>query len=175
MLTFAIANQFCLVSMQYNACTYICLCYFAVQNTMRPIFPSYANRAYGYAQDLRRLLMHRAENPTAQQDHRGNIPDRITTMSLSNFSTPFLYTQCPSYSRLVKMSDARLRSMLYKEIYRRLSAKPATESLIADAISASSTGTVLDHYMFDWPAWQAGTCATILCGVQHWYKSMHMS
>ena len=128
-----------------------------------------------HAQDLRRLLMHRAENPTAQQDHRGNTPDRIPTTSLAFFGTPYLCPPYPSYSRIVKMSDARLRSMLYKEIYRRLTAKPATESLIADAISSSSTGTVLNHYMFDWPAWQAGTCATILCEVQHLYKSMHAS
>lgn len=60
-----------------------------------------------------------------------------------DFSPP-----CPSYSRLATMSVVRLRSMLYKEIYRRLSAKPATESVIADAISSSSTGNVLSLHIF---------------------------
>ena len=46
----------------------------------------------------------------------------------------------PSFSRIACMSEARLRSMPHKEIYRRLDAIPAKESLFADAISVSSTG-----------------------------------
>lgn len=46
------------------------------------------------------------------------------------------------------MSDAWLRSVLYKKLYWRLSAETATESLIADTISASSTaaGKVFAYY-----------------------------
>lgn len=74
------------------------------------------------------LLYALPDNPRAQQDHESNTPAVATTPD-----TP----QCPSYSRLVEMSDARLRSMLYKNW--RLSAETATESLVADTVSASST------------------------------------
>lgn len=84
--------------------------------------------------------MHRSES-RAQQEHGGST-SAVTT--LAKHMTPYMpCRQCPSYSRLVEMPDARLRSMLYKEIYRRVSARAATESLIADAVSSSSTGNEL--------------------------------
>ena len=46
----------------------------------------------------------------------------------------------PCFSTLADLSDAHLQSMVYKKIYRSLCASPAYESLIADAVSASSTG-----------------------------------
>ena len=59
-----------------------------------------------------------------------------------------LKCQRPSLLTLADLSIAHLQSMVYKKIYRSLCASPAYESLIADAISASSTGkhnAVLTH------------------------------
>ena len=46
----------------------------------------------------------------------------------------------PKLFNINKMSQACMRSMLYRELCRKLVAGPASESLIAQAISASSTG-----------------------------------
>ncbi len=53
--------------------------------------------------------------------------------------------RCPKLSSIDRMSEPCMRSMLYREIYRKLSVDPARESLIAGAISASSTGKLQLH------------------------------
>ena len=45
-----------------------------------------------------------------------------------------------SLSHIARMSETSLKSLMYTEICRRLGARSASESLIADAISASSVG-----------------------------------
>lgn len=68
----------------------------------------------------------------------------------------------PSFSTLADLSDAHLQSMVCKKIhmYMSMCASPAYESLIADALSASSTGkhnAVLTHNSRLWQTQPSNT------------------
>ena len=52
----------------------------------------------------------------------------------------YSYYNGPPLSHIARMSEASLKSLMYTQICRRLGARSASESLIADAISASSVG-----------------------------------